>query len=342
MKRKLQSWLVELRAPFLTATFVSIILGTAIAWTRNNVFNMEYFLLALIGGVFLHLGTNVVNDYYDHRSGNDEVNKEFVRPFSGGSRTIQSGLLKPREVLSGALVFYTLATLIGFYLAWARGPFVLVLGLIGLVSGFFYTAPPLNWVSRGVGEALVGVNFGALMTLGAYYVQTQQLPLEPLVASLPISLLIAAVLYINEFPDYAADKTVGKNTVVVRLGRGKAVYGYMFLVVGAYVSVVLSVVLGITPVYTLLALIPVPLALEALRHTSRFHSESFSLVPANATTIIIHLLTSLLVSLGYLLARFELLSLGYLIAMAFVGLCFLFTTRFYVQIWKSKGKPLPS
>jgi len=334
--RKLNVWLTELRAPFLTATLVSIVLGTAIAWTRNSVFNVQYFLLSLLGGVFLHLGTNVANDYYDHKSGNDEVNREFVRPFSGGSRTIQSGLLTPREVISGAMLLFAGATLIGLYLALVRGSFVFALGLIGLFSGLFYTAPPLNWVGKGIGEAMVGINFGALMTLGSYYVQTQEATLEPLIASLPVTLLIAAVLYINEFPDYSADKAVGKKTLVVRLGRRKAVYGYMLIVFGAYASVFMSGITGIAPHYTLVALIPFPLAAQAVQHAFRFHSEPFSLVPANATTILIHLLTSLLLSLGYIIYRLEPLGLGFLIGWVLVGTCALFTAYFYVKIWRAK------
>ncbi len=335
-------WLTELRAPFLTATLVSIILGAAIAWTRNNAFNIAYFLLSLAGGLFLHLGTNVANDYYDHKSGNDEINKEFVRPFSGGSRTIQSGLLTPKEVISGAVLLFSGATLIGLYLTWVRGPFVLALGLIGLISGLFYTAPPLNWVGKGIGEALVGINFGALMTLGAYYVQTQEATLEPLIASLPASLLIAAVLYINEFPDYSADKAVGKKTLVVRLGRSKAVYGYALIVFGSYASIFGSVIAGITPPYTLVALIPFPLAVEAVRHAFKFHSEPFSLVPANATTIVIHLLTSLLLSLGYLVYWLEVSSVGFVIGWFFVGIGTLFTAYFYFKIWRAKKPGQPS
>jgi len=340
MKRKLKSWIIELRAPFLTATLVSITLGTAIAWARNSVFNLQYFLLALIGGIFLHLGTNVANDYYDHKSGNDEVNKEFVRPFSGGSRTIQLRLLTPPEVISGALVFYALATLIGLYLSWVIGPLVLVLGLFGLFSGFFYTAPPFNWASKGTGEALVGINFGALMTLGAYYVQTQSLALEPLVAAIPVSLLIAAVLYINEFPDYLADKTVGKSTLVVRLGRSKAVYGYALIVLGAYVTILISVFLRITPPYTLFGLLTFPLAVEAVRHALKFHSKPLNLVPANAMTIVLHFLTSLLISFGYLSHRLEIMSLGYAFVMSLIALCAFSTAYFYLKIRRAKGQTL--
>ncbi len=336
MMEKVKFWITELRAPFLTATIVSILLGTAIAWARNGTFNGAYCFLALLGGTSLHLGANIANDYYDHKSGNDEINKEFVRPFTGGSRMIQQGLLTPREVLSGSLLFYALAVSIGLYLAWAVGPFVLGLGLIGMFSGFFYTGKPFNWVSRGVGEALVGLNFGTLMTLGAYYVQIGQLSIEPLLASIPVSLLIAGVLYINEFPDYTADKAARKNTLVVRLGREKAAQGYAIIMLAVFASILLNVAIGITPTYTLFAMIPIPLATVAARHTFKFHSEPLKLAPSNATTILVHFLTSLLISLGYLAYRFDTYSLGYVSTLTFVIALSLIVAVFYLKLTRAQ------
>lgn len=332
MKKELANWIAELRAPFLVGTLVSIFLGTSIAWVRNGSFNLQYFLLVLVGGIFLHLGANIANDYFDYKSGNDEINKEFVRPFSGGSRVIQLGLLSPRNVITSALVFFSAAFLIGLYLTWATGLAVLVLSLIGLVSGIFYTGTPFNWASRGIGEALVGVNFGALMTLGAYYVQTKVLSVEPLIVSLPISLLIAAVLYINEFPDYTADKAVRKNTLVVRLGRNTAAVGYMLIVASSYGIIFLNVLFGIAPAYTLFALIPLPLALTAIKVASKFHSQPLKLAPANGLTIVFHFLTSLLLSIGYLSYRFEAMSPGYFLMIVAVGICILTTAHFYSKI----------
>jgi len=236
----------------------------------------------------------------------------------------------------GSLFFFGAATLIGLYLTFISGPLLPIFIAVGLVSGFFYTAPPFNWVSKGIGEFLVGINFGALMTLGAYYVQTQALAIEPVLASIPVSLLIAGVLYINEFPDYAADKAVGKKTLVVRLGRDKAVYGYALIVLGAYVSVFLAVLFGVAPLYVLLALVPLPLAFESVRHAFKFHSKSSSLVPSNAVTIVLHLVTSLLISFGYLMSRFETVSLGYFVALIAVVTCALFTARSFLQIRKAR------
>ena len=335
IKRKMRHWSKELRGSFFTATIVSVILGASIAWMRNAAFNPVYFLLTLFGAVFLHAGTNVVNDYFDHKSGNDEVNREFVRPFSGGSRMIQLGLLTPLEVLSGALLLFVLGISIGLYLTWTIGPVVLLLGVIGLLSGFFYTAPPINWASKGLGEIFVGANFGMLITLGSYYVQTQMLAIEPLVAAIPVSLLIAAVVYINEFPDYSADKTVGKNTLVVRLGRSKAAYGYIFLMLGTYVSIALGYLGGILPVYTLIGFITLPLTVKAIKHTLQHHSNSFDLVPANVATIVCHLFTSLLLSLAYLIGGFGISNVGYVVLIG--GAYTVFTVMAYRGMEKQKN-----
>lgn len=300
---KLNIWLGEVRAPFFTATVVPVLLGACIAWARTGAFHLGYFVLAMVGALLLHTGTNVANDYFDHRSGTDDLNVEFVRPFTGGSRMIQNGLLTPREVLTGALVAFALACAIGLYLAYVRGPLILLLGIIGIFSGFFYTAPPFNLVSRGIGEFFIGLNFGVLMTLGSYFVQTGHLAWEPVVASIPVGLLIAGVLYINEFQDAPADGAVGKDHLVVRLGRRRAALGYTLLMGGTYTVIVLAAVLRITSPFTLIALATLPVAIRAVSVARAHYDEYLKLVPANAGTVFVHLLTGLLLSAAYLLDK---------------------------------------
>jgi len=300
---KLKIWLAEVRAPFFTATIVPILLGAMIAWARTGTLHFGYFLLTMLGGLLLHTGTNVANDYFDHRSGTDDVNVEFVRPFTGGSRMIQNGLLTPREVISGALAAFALACVVGLYLAYVRGPLIFVLGLVGIFSGFFYTAPPFNLVSRGIGEFFIGLNFGVLMTLGSYFVQTGQLAWEPVVASIPVGLLIVGVLYINEFQDAPADGAVGKDHLVVRLGRKRAALGYLLLMVTTYAVIVLAALLRITSPFTLIALATLPVAVRAIGVARAHYDEYLKLVPANAATVFLHLLTGLLLSAGYLLDK---------------------------------------
>jgi 1,4-dihydroxy-2-naphthoate octaprenyltransferase len=300
---KMKVWLAEVRAPFFTATIVPILLGAVIAWARSGGFHLGYFLLTMLGGLLLHTGTNVANDYFDHRSGTDDLNQQFVRPFTGGSRMIQEGLLTPREVLGGALASFALACVVGLYLAYVRGPLIIVLGLIGIFSGFFYTAPPFNLVSKGIGEFFIGLNFGVLMTLGSYFVQTGQLAWEPVVASIPVGFLIAGVLYINEFQDAPADGAVGKDHLVVRLGRKKAALGYLILLTATYAVIVLAAALRITSPFTLIALATLPVSIRAIRVARAHYDEYLKLVPANAATVFVHLLTGLLLAAAYLLDK---------------------------------------
>jgi 1,4-dihydroxy-2-naphthoate polyprenyltransferase len=302
LKRKIQIWVEAVRAPFFTAVLVPVLLASIIAWEQGYPIQVEYFFLTLIAGILLHAGTNVINDYADHKSGCDQRNVEFVRPFTGGSRSIQNGTLSPRQVLMGSIIFLSLSTILGLLLVYLKGMPILYLGLIGTFCAVFYTLPPFNLAAKGVGELAVGLCFGTLMMLGAYYVQAQAFNIEVVVASIPVSLLIAGILYINEFPDYVADKDSGKSHLVVRMGRPRAYYGYLIIIVLTYLSIVIGVVTKTMTPYCLIALITLPKAIQAVRITSMHHSNTPDLVPANAATVVVHLMTGLLLSVGYVVA----------------------------------------
>jgi 1,4-dihydroxy-2-naphthoate octaprenyltransferase len=294
---------MEVRAPFLTASILPVVLGTAVAWHETGAIEWGIFYLTLLGGVFLHIGANVANDFFDHKSGCDENNSSFVRPFTGGSRMIQRGLLTPKEVIIEAIIFFVAGSVIGFYLAATRGYPVLVLGMIGVFSGYFYTAPPLRLASHGAGEVLVGLNFGTLMTLGAYYVQAQQFSKGVIIASVPLAVLIAAVLYINEFQDAAADSAAGKKHLVVRLGKQRAAKLFAVIVFTPYVIIAIASAWAIMPSYALFSLCAIPFSLIAVRTALLKHSDSRALVPANAMTVLSHLIVGVLLILGYIFDR---------------------------------------
>lgn len=298
---KLRIWLAEMRAPFLTGAIVPVILGTCVAWASTGIFLIDLFLLTLIAGVFIHIGSNIANDYYDHKSGTDDINVEYVRPFTGGSRMIQRGWMSPREVFIEAIVFFALGGGIGLYLAYTRGIEILFIGIIGVGSGFFYTAPPFRFVSRGYGEVFIGLNFGVLMVLGAYFVQAQVLAWEAVYPSIPVAVLITAVLYINEFPDHDADRDAGKRTIVVRLGRQKAAKGYVALMASVYLSIILPILLNLTNWYTILGIATLPVAILGSRYALTHFDQSLQLTPAYASTVFNHLFTGLFLALSYLL-----------------------------------------
>ena len=301
MNDRLKLWIAETRAPFFTATIVPILLGSVIAWARGEPFHWGLFFLTLLGGLLLHAGANMINDYMDHLRGTDAVNVEFVRPFTGGSRMIQEGLLTPRQILTASLLCLASGSVVGLYLTSVRGWAILLIGAIGLFSAVFYVTPGFSLSAIGVGELFIGLNFGVLMTLGAYTVQTGRFSWEPVLASLPVALLIAAVLYINEFQDAAADGAVGRRHLVVRLGKRLAAQGYAALMLAVYLSLLLGVLLdGVTP-WALLGLLTIPLAFKAVRVALAHYDDSQQLAPANAGTIQVHMLTGLLMIVGYLL-----------------------------------------
>ncbi len=296
---KLKIWLMELRAPFFSAAIVPVLLGTAIAFHLTGTVNWFYFGLTMFGGVLLHAGANVINDYFDHLSQNDEVNQEYARPFTGGSRVIQNKLMTPKQVLTEAFICLALGSLIGIYLAIKIGWLILVLGIVGVFSAIFYVEPRVNLVGRGIGEIFIGLNFGILMTFGAFYVQTTSFSWIPIIASLPVAILIAAVLYINEFQDAVADHAVGKDHLVVRLGKERAVVGYILMMVFTYLIVVFGVVADYLPPLSLIALLTTPVALKAIQVARENFNDSRKLVPANASTILTHLLTGILLTISF-------------------------------------------
>jgi 1,4-dihydroxy-2-naphthoate octaprenyltransferase len=287
------------RAPFTTAVIVPALLGAVIAWSEG-IFHAGYFFLTLVGITSINIGFNMSNDYFDHLSGTDAINRELT-PFSGGSRVIQDGVLTAKQVLMGSALSYLVGILIGLYLAAARGWLILGLGVAGVFLAVFHNAPPIRLyhLGPGVGELAVGIGCGPLVVLGSYYVQAQSLHYEALWASIPVGLLIAAVLYVNEFPDYEADKAVGKKTLPVVLGRERAVWGYAALLVATYVVIAAGIATSLFSYTMLLALLSLPLAYRAIRGAMRFHSNTPKLIPTQAATIQLHLAGGLLLCLGY-------------------------------------------
>jgi 1,4-dihydroxy-2-naphthoate octaprenyltransferase len=296
-------WLKAIRPQFFTATIVPILLGTVIAWHQFGNFNWLYFLLALIGGLFIHAGLDLGNDYFDHTAGVDEINR-FPTPFSGGSRIIQEKLLAPKEILRGSILCFLVGITIGLYLNFVLpGNALLIIGIIGIFLAFFYTADPIRIGYTGFGEFSVGLGFGPVMVMGSYFVQTGKLTWLPFFASIPIGILITLVLYINEFPDYEADKTMNKKTLVVILGKEKAIKFYFLFLGITYLWIVFGIILKIFPLFTLIVLITLPLCFKAIKISRMNYNKVYELLPVNAATIGLHLIIGLLLSGSYIFAK---------------------------------------
>lgn len=268
--RSLGFWAGATRAAFSSASMVPVVLGGAVA-AAHGAFAVGPFLLSAAGVLALHLGANLVNDYYDYASGADII-RDSRTPFYGGGTILVERTLSPRQVSRAYRILFAVALLIGLVLATSRGPGVLALGLAGFLCGYFYTAPPLHLSYIGLGEATIGLCFGPLTVGGAYFAQTGGVARDVLVASLPVGLLVAAIVFVNEFPDRTADGAAGKRTLVVRLPLRTALAGYSALVLAPFVVVTAAILLGLLPPATALAYLALPLAVLGIRNLRAAHS----------------------------------------------------------------------
>jgi len=294
-------WLIFLatRVPFLTATFVPVLLGAVVA--RAHGFSAWWLMvLALVGASAIHLGLNVANDVSDATSGADEAN---VNPtmFSGGSRVIQYGLVSLGAMRKTSIACYAVGIAIGLFLASQTGPELLVIGAAGVFLSLAYTAPPFRLVHRGLGEICVALGFGPIMLVGTYFVLAERLSWEAIYASLPVAIFIMLVLYVNQIPDRPADAAAGKRTIVVRLPKEMIVRGYLASVVTAYALVVIGVLTGLLPVWTLLMLATIPLAGQVYSALGSYYESPYELMGAMGKNIMLHLFSGLALIAAYLL-----------------------------------------
>lgn len=281
--------LIGLRLPFLTGSLLPVWAAWALASQRQAVRVLDGLAVTLAVAC-LHLGSNLLNDYFD-TDHSDRVNR-WRTPFSGGSRVILDGVLSRRGALLLVAVLYGAAGLIGILFAVQRRPLVLAFGLAGFALGAVYSVTLMN---RGLGELAIFLAFGPVLTLGTGYALSGHVdPTQALLGTLP-GYLITAVLWINQFPDFAADASVGKRHLVVRLGKRHARWGYLALMLLPFPTLAALVVAGILPPLALLTALALPIVLKALATFWHRWDDPQGIQPAQALTIQSHLaLTALL------------------------------------------------
>jgi 1,4-dihydroxy-2-naphthoate octaprenyltransferase len=255
------------------------------------------FLAALLGAVLLHSGTNIVNEIYDVRQGIDTITSPRA------SHALVKGRLTERSAFVAAIVSFALAVLVGVYLVLLRGPAILLLGLLGLVGGFGYTAPPLQYKYRALGVPLVFLLMGPLMVAGTYFAVTGVWSLQAIVLSVPVGLLVAAILHGNEWRDIGEDTRAGIVTLSSRLGKEWAHYGYVALVLGAYITLGLAVAFRLLPPATLVAILSLPLLAQVVRSAELGATgQARAIAMIDLQTARLHLAFGALLVLGILLS----------------------------------------
>ena len=293
-------WIQAFRLHFVATSIFPAILGSVIAWTAFREFNLWYFVLVIIGVTVHHIGLNMVDDVFDYLHAVDRSHGEDKNPYTGGSGVLTGGLLPAGHVLAASIFCYLIGIVIAIYLTVFVGWPVLMFAAIGVFSSVFYTMPPIRYGYRGFGEFSLLVNFGPIICLGAFYVQTRSIAWEPFIVSLVPGFLMWSMIVINEIPDYEEDRQAGKLNLVARFGTKPGVVLYVAGLVCAYGTMLLSASFRITSLSVLLGLLTIPIAYNSFRILNEHYMDKIKMAPANLATIKVHALTLICLIVGYI------------------------------------------
>ena len=280
------------------------ILGGMIAWTTDGQFHPGYFLLVMTGLILNHLALNMTDEYYDFRHLIDAF-AHHENPYAGGSRTLSEGKIQPEKMKQVFIVFYIIAISIGVFLGIMRGAFILFLLVAGFFCAYFYTAPPIKFGYRGLGEIAQLFCFGPGIGLGAYYVQTQKISWEAFWGTLPFGLMLFSMITINEIPDYFGDRKGGKFNLVARFGREAGVWLFILSLLSAYGAVFTGAVLGKIPLMGLISLLTLPIAFKTITILKTHYEDPQKMAPANLGMICVHNFTAILLIVAYFIEGFR-------------------------------------
>ncbi len=258
-----KAWIQASRPPFYIATLIPLTLGWVIAGQTGH-WHPWRFVLINLAAFMVHLATNLANDYFDHLQGTDAGTS------IGGSRVIQEHKIFPETLKRVIILLYAGAFLVACYMmsayqVWGLAPIL----LFSFLSSLFYVAPPIRYGYHGLGEVFVGLNMGPIMVVGTYWVIAGRPDWSPLYLSLPIGLMVASILYYQSIPDIDTDRSVGKRTLAVRLGKGKAITGLFRLWLAIYISIIALTLTGYLHKFAFLSLLSLPILFKVIRLARR-------------------------------------------------------------------------
>jgi 1,4-dihydroxy-2-naphthoate octaprenyltransferase len=291
----LSIWLRAIRIRFLLASVIAVSNGLAVSYWKYANIDPLYALLTYVGVVFLHASVDLLNDYWDHKRGIDSVTKRTK--FSGGTGVLPENLLTPRAVYIAGIIFLMLGASIGAYFVAIRGITIAVILGFAVVAIYFYSTRIVN---AGLGELFVAIK-GAMIVLGTLYVQNAVLAPAALYVGVIVGILSATVLFINSFPDYEADRSKGRRTLVIILGRKTASAIFPIFIIAAYALIAGGILLGFTKVYSVISFVSIPLAIKSILSLRKEPENVEKMVPAMASAVTYSRITGFLLAMSFIL-----------------------------------------
>jgi 1,4-dihydroxy-2-naphthoate polyprenyltransferase len=291
----LSTWLRVIRIRFLLASVIAVSNGLAITYWKYSTIDPLYAILTYIGVVFLHASVDLLNDYWDYKRGIDVATKRTK--FSGGTGVLPENLLEPRTVYIAGLIFLVLGASIGAYFIMIRGIAIAIILGFAVTAIYFYSTKIVN---AGLGELFVAIK-GAMIVLGSLYVQNAVVDLAALYGGAIVGLLSATVLFINSFPDYEADKSKGRRTLVIIFGRKAASTIFPMFIIAAYALIAGGIFFGLTKVYSLITFVSMPLAIKSAVALRKDPESIDNIVPAMASTVTYSRITGFMLAISYIL-----------------------------------------
>ena len=258
----ISTWITATRPFSFTASVTPVVIGSVLG-AIDGPFRWNRFFLALFGSLFIHIGTNLINDYYDYESGVDTLESK------SGSQILPRQLLSPGAIYWGGITAFAIGSAFGLLLVTMCGWPILALGIASVLAGYFYTANPVSLAYIALGEATVFVFMGTVIVAGAYYVQRETFALVPILTSLPVGCLVAAILQANNIRDSESDRSNGKNTLATVVGRSAANWELAALIYGAFLLTGGLVAFGYLPVPILLTFLSLRMAIPLVNRVFR-------------------------------------------------------------------------
>ena len=290
----ISAWFRVIRIRFLLASVIAVSVGLAITWWHSSNVTVFDAILTMAGVLALHASVDLFNDYWDFKRGIDTATKRTK--MSGGSGVLPEGILKPRQVYAGGIIFLVIGTIIGVYFVITDGIIIGIILAFAVVSIYFYSTKIVNW---GLAEVFVSIK-GTLIVIGTYFIQTSQINESVILGGIVVGVLSSLVLFITSFPDHDADKAKGRKTLVISLGKQKAcsmLWVFPAIVYGVSIA---AVIFEIFPISCLILLATIPLIIKSGHKLKQNYEQLTNLVPAMNSTLYFSRITGALLVVGFL------------------------------------------